>query len=151
MPHSWMISKLLWSRCFSLPITMVQQHKIFNSHSQLQHCHWAFFTSSSPPCAQHWFILWLQVQDHKPDKVQNGVGPISRLVSVSIKCSEEQYSDVLSTYVIRKCIAEKGKKELIYELYICYIVEFTIIDVWSCVSNKVWHYSFKRASKHTTQ
>ena len=48
----------------------------------------------------------MQVQ-HKPDKVQNGVGPISRLVPVSIKCSEEQYSDVLSVYVTRTSIAEE--------------------------------------------
>ena len=35
---------------------------------------------------------------YKPDKVQNGVGPISLIVSASTKYFEEQYSDVLSVY-----------------------------------------------------
>ena len=56
---------------------------------------------------------------YKPDKVQNGVGPISLIVSVSTKYFEEQYSDVLSVYMIRKNIArELGKnsnRELIYK------------------------------------
>ena len=65
--------------------------------------------------------------------MQNGVGPISRLVSVSIKCSEEQYSDVLSIYMIRTSIAEEVEKRTYFnKLYICYIVEFTIIDMELC-------------------
>ena len=144
--HGW-TSKLLGSRCSSLPITIVQQHKTFNSHSQLQHCHWAFFTSNSPilcPALIHplsftllidnivkSLLLIASVHNYKPDKVQNGVGPISRLVSVSIKCSEEQYSDVLSIYVIRTSIAEKRQKKTtcFNKLYICYIVQFTITIV----------------------
>ena len=47
---------------------------------------------------------------YKPDKVQNGVGPISLIVSVSTKYFEEQYSDVLSVYMIRKNIAKKREK-----------------------------------------
>ena len=44
---------------------------------------------------------------YKPEKVQNGVGPTSCIVSASIKCLEEQYSDVLSVYVIRTNTAEE--------------------------------------------
>ena len=56
---------------------------------------------------------------YKPDKVQNGVGPISLIVSASIKYFEEQYSDVLSVYVISTSTAEElGKNsngKLIYK------------------------------------
>ena len=56
---------------------------------------------------------------YKPDKVQNGVGPTSLIVSASTKYFEEQYSDVLSVYMIRKNTArELGKnsnRELIYK------------------------------------
>ena len=48
---------------------------------------------------------------YKPDKVQNGVGPISLIVSASTKYFEEQYSDVLSVYVISTNTAkELGEK-----------------------------------------
>ena len=56
---------------------------------------------------------------YKPDKVQNGVGPISLIVSVSIKYFEEQYSDVLSVKMIRANISRELEKnsngELIYK------------------------------------
>ena len=52
---------------------------------------------------------------YKPDKVQNGVGPISLLVSASIKCFEEQYSEVLSVYVISTNTAEEfGQMESLF-------------------------------------
>ena len=47
---------------------------------------------------------------YKPDKVQNGVGPISLIVSVSIKYFEEQYSDVLSVKMIRANISRELEK-----------------------------------------
>ena len=53
---------------------------------------------------------WKYIQDHKPAKVQNGVGPTKRIVSISIKCSEGQYSAVLSVYVIRTNTAEEEKR-----------------------------------------
>ena len=66
----------------------------------------------------------MQVQHHKPDKVQNGVGPISCLVSVSIKCSEEQYSDVLSVYVTRTSIAEEvDSKNQMKSFFILFIMK----------------------------
>ena len=56
---------------------------------------------------------------YKPDKVQNGVGPTSLIVSASIKCFEEQYSDVLSVYVISTNTAEElgrnSNGEIIYK------------------------------------
>ena len=56
---------------------------------------------------------------YKPDKVQNGVGPTSLIVSASTKYFEEQYSDVLSVYVIRanttKELGKNSKGELIYK------------------------------------
>ena len=56
---------------------------------------------------------------YKPVKVQNGVGPISLIVSVSTKYFEEQYNDVLSVKMIRANISRELEKnsngELIYK------------------------------------
>ena len=56
---------------------------------------------------------------YKPDKVQNVVGPTSLIVSASTKYFEEQYSDVLSVYVIRtnttKELGKNSKGELVYK------------------------------------
>ena len=45
--------------------------------------------------------------NYKPVKLQNGVGPAHCIVSASYKCSERQYSDVLSVYAIRTNAAEE--------------------------------------------
>ena len=56
---------------------------------------------------------------YKPDKVQNGVGSTSLIVSASIKCFEEQYIDVLSVYVIStntaKGLGRNSNGEIIYK------------------------------------
>ena len=149
--HGW-ITKLLWSRCSSLPITMVQQHKIFNSHSQLNHCHWGIFTSSSPilcPALIHplSFTLsianivkscfWLQVytlQTWQSAKWRWANQPPRLSINQMLRGAVQWCS--VSVRDQEKYSWKKAKKNLFYELYICYIVEFTIIDVWSCVSNK---------------
>ena len=87
---------------------------------------------------------WVEVRDHKPVKVQNGVGPTKRIVSISIKCSERQYSAVLSVYVIRTNTAEEkeensreqcGIRYLKFTLYTSYYLQkpqiLTHVD--SCV------------------
>ena len=48
---------------------------------------------------------------YKPVKVQNGVGPISLIVSVSTKYFEEQYNDVLSVKMIRANISRELEKK----------------------------------------
>ena len=47
--------------------------------------------------------------NHKPVKLQNGVGPTHSIVSASYKYSERQYSDVLSVYAIRTNNSEEQK------------------------------------------
>jgi len=63
--------------------------------------------------------IWLVIsagrsqKHHRPAKVQKAVGPAvwTSPISNVIKCSELQYSEVLSVYVIRTKTAEKKKKD----------------------------------------
>ena len=55
-----------------------------------------------------YFRLLLDTKhNHKPVKLQNGVGPTHCNDSASYKCSERQNSDVLSVYAIRTNIAKE--------------------------------------------
>ena len=61
--------------------------------------------------------------NHKPVKLQNGVGPTHCFVSASYKCSERQYSDVLSVYAIRTNDSEEQKE-------MCYIKFIAQTLIW---------------------
>ena len=66
-------------------------------------------------------LLLDTIYNHKPVKLQNGVGPTHCNVSGSYKCSERQYSDLLSVYAIRTNAPEEQKYIQKKSCEMCYI------------------------------